>query len=233
MIRNISCRSRVFLAAAAVSIVLFFNAGCRPQSSPAPKPSTPPVQPGTTIMGPGEHTVDIGDAEANVRIEMAIPEESRTGQVSVDDEKTVRGALSMSTANVKPPFPEQLWLKIRMVPGGDFDFGKRPILVRGTIFRDKQPVDTFSTILGKHIRTRGTILAGEVPPLEFKLNALEGLSGFPQTMLLHAEARLEILPEGTDETAAVSSAPPENEKNSTTILSNPVRINFAAEGNGV
>jgi hypothetical protein len=198
--------------------------------SPAPKTAAPPA--GARADTAAAHVTDIGDVEADVRIEATVADESLGAQVTAIEDRTVRSTLTMTTATVPPPPPAQLWLRFRVAPGKNVNYARRPVVVRGRILRDNVPLDTFSTVLGAYLHAQQTVAVGTVRPLDFKVDVLQGLAAPPPTMLVHAQAELMLLPEGTDEATLDPAAVTAEAGNQTTVLSNPVRINFAPAGGG-
>lgn len=158
--------------------------------------------------------------------------DSASATVTEKKEETLRGTLNISTINVSSPLP-QLWLRVRIDPGIGFNYVKRPVFVRGSIIRENQTIDTFETIVGRNSSRTETIEVSALKPLEFKVDVLQGLTPLPDTLLVHAQAELTLLPEGVDEStvnAAQINATPDTQ---TTVISNPVRINIGAPVSGL
>jgi hypothetical protein len=196
----------------------------------APKTAAPPA---SVLADPAAaHVTDIGDVEADLRIEATVADESLGAQVTAAEDRTVRNTLTMTTATVPPPPPAQLWLRFRVAPGKNVNYARHPVVVRGRILRDNVPLDTFSTVLGAYLHAQQTVAVGTVRPLDFKVDVLQGLAAPPPTMLVHGQAELILLPEGTDEATLDPATVTAEAGNQTTVLSNPVRINFAPAGSG-
>ena len=93
--------------------------------------------------------------------------------------------------------------------------------MRVKIFRENDAIGAFEGVFGADATKK---------PVEFSLDALAGLAAAPATMLVHAQAEVILLPAGTDlatvdaKTAAGTSA------TTGTVLSNPIRVNFAPAG---
>jgi len=206
------------------AMILLCLTGCRNESKSIVSDDSEPAP--VVIAGETPHRTDIGDIESGTMIIGTIAEESRGAPVQVEDMTTVRGDITMSTATVSSPYPPELWVRfqIKSRPGSNIE--KRLVAVRGKLIRDEQPIETLQTILGGSPEDT----AGANRPTEFKVNVLSGLATLPSTMLVYAEADLLLLPKGTDP-AVVDPAPVSvDSRDTATIRSNPVRLNFAAPG---
>ena len=175
-------------------------------AKPAQPPTAPPVEPG----------LDIGDVEAGVVISATVPPDDISGQVSVDNMETARKRLSMATVTVKPPYPAKLTIRVTLSPQVSYE--KQPVVVRGKLRRDEQPVEPeFSTIV-----TKGGPIGDNV--IKYDFDVLQGLASPPDTILVYARFDAYLMPKGTpamglDPKTAASDL-------HTELLSNPVRINF-------
>ena len=158
-----------------------------------------------------------------------VADRSRGALVEVNDVITLKKTLTMCVATIRPPYPPQLWLKVQIkVPRGK-GFGKCPVAVRGAVLRDDTPIQDFGAVVAEEVIITEPESGARLSPDTFEVNALAGLEAPPETMLIHARAEALLMPEGTD----VASVDPETVRvdpgDTTTLLSNPVRINFAPE----
>lgn len=168
---------------------------------------------------------DIGDVEQLVRIAATLAEQSATPLLEEDRMESFREELLLSTIDVKPPHPKELWLHFNVTATEPFRI--QPVVARARVYRDDEEIGQFQTIVGQYA---GNVILPEgavVPQMDFQFNVLEGLPVLPDTMLVHAEAELSLMPPGTNQDSldpATASTDPEF---TTTKRSNPVRINFA------
>lgn len=170
------------------------------------------------------HTMDVGDIESFVTIEVFPAAGFQAPNISVDMEKSMRGRFTQCTITVKEPYPASLPLEFRVTPRDPIPGSKRLVVLRGSILRDNQAVQPFNLTLGE-------TSPNKVFPVKVPYDALQGLQAPVKTLLVCAQVEVFFLPEGTDAaTLDVATAQPENGI-SGAIMSNPVRINFiSAEG---
>ncbi len=226
-LRNLSVVLSLFL----IVMLLGVLAGCKqaPESR-RHKPGTPvkadPQSPALETPSMAKvHVLDIGDVEAKTRVELTIDSAFRSEQFQVNEMRDLRKKLAMVNATITPPFPEQLPLVLDLSVYSDFS--TTPIIVKGTLLRDKQPVDHFYTILGQN--TKRPPVQDASWPLEFTLDAFKDLDTLPDTFLLHAELEIILMPEGTDEAMLAPQNIEAADKESSIILSNPIRIDLKKE----
>jgi len=100
-------------------------------------------------------------------------------------------------------------------------FKERPVVVRTKVFRDNTKIDEFAVVLGEDARGK---------PFVQTLNVLSGLPAVPASFLVHAQADVILLPAGTDPKTVDPKAVSAAADTTGTVLSNPVRINFAKAG---
>ncbi len=171
------------------------------------------------------HRMDIGDVETGISIEGTVAAESRTPTVVVDEEQSRKGQLTTCTVTVNPPAPAEFSLSFKVQAIKSLQQSGQPILLRGNILRDEKPIKPFSMVFG-----------GNAPaatfPTEVKVNALEGLPApAPATTLLYMRVEVLLLAPGTDVSALDPATATGTPEGSSSLLSNPVRINFVAAGN--
>ena len=108
------------------------------------------------------------------------------------------------------------------------DFVERPVVMRTRTYRDDAVIgDEQGYVLGKNAKLRPETDPAAAPPRMFVVNALEGLTEIPDTLLLHARADAWLMPVGTDEETLnpLTDTAPDR----VPLMSNPVRINFIKE----
>jgi hypothetical protein len=209
-----------------MALLLMLDAGCFPEKKTEPAASASKESTAAPLTSEGPippAKMDIGDVESQVTLQGTLAKESLGASVAAQEEKSKKNTMTMCTVTVQPPAPPQLFIAFSLkLP---LALQKEPgvVVVRGQIMRDNQPIQPFSTIFGGNA-------APVNPIMEIKADALKDIQMPVQTMLLYAQANLILLPEGTD-TATIDPAQVPNAPNHTaTIMSNPVRINFAAPG---
>jgi hypothetical protein len=200
-----------------VTAALVALPGCSGSKSEAPKavenaakaaepPLAPPVEPG----------LDIGDVEAGGVISATGPPEAITDQVSVENMETARKRMSMATVTVKPPYPQKLIIRVTLAPQVSYE--KQPVVVRGKLRRDEQPIEPeFSTMVAKGGPIGDTTI-------KYDFDAMQGLAAPPDTMLVYARFDAYLMPKGTPPTGLDPKTAQSDQH--TELLSNPVRINF-------
>ena len=173
---------------------------------PAPAPLAKPVEPG----------LNIGDVEAGVVISATVPPEAISDQISVDNMETARKRLSMATITVKPPYPAKLTVRVTLAPQVSYE--KQPVVVRGKLRRDEQPIEPeYSTVV-----TKGGPVGDTAVKYDF--DVMQGLATPPDTMLVYARFDACLMPKGTPVTGIDPKTAQSDQH--TELLSNPVRINF-------
>ncbi len=178
---------------------------------PADVPEVP--APPTGVPG-----VDAGYVEVTVTISGSLLPQADTPSIQVEELVAQRNKnITVATIDVAQPYPAGLPLEFT-VAGNDAAFAVTPVLMRGRILRDDtDELGTFTTVLAGQTDVRGG---------RFEADALQGLNTLPETMLVVAEAETLLLPPGTDvdaiDVATVATTP----NRTTTLRSNPIRINF-------
>lgn len=191
--------------------------------NPAPKRDAEPPgswMPSSSDPKPAvKEAFGVGDAEAALHIEAVIAERSKGPNVKTDVAIDMRQRPTMATADIAPPAPKELWVTFTLKSLQPF--AERPAAVRIKILRENDVIGSFDAVMGADATKK---------PAEYSLDVLAGLSAAPATMLVHAQAEVILLPAGTDiattDPAKVTGTP----TTTGTLLSNPVRINFAPAG---
>jgi len=208
--------------------MLLIVAGCQPSAAKIPK--APPVAGAQAESEDATGNVPAkakgpGDAEAEIRVELSVIPDAALPNVAVNSVKNAKGNLSICEVAVTPPCPKELWASVRLSVQGDY--ASQPVVLRGTLRRDGQPIEAIHTIVsGRNPLEVG----GAVWPLEFKFDALKGLAPIPATMLLDVMLTAEVMAPGTDAALLDPGKPLASEALAGNLMSNPLRINFAPGG---
>lgn len=209
------CCLSLSLTAALISLP-----GCSAPKSEAPKPAETAAQPGTPAQPapatPAAPALNIGDVEAGVVVSATVPPEGISEQVRVDNMETARDRLAMATVTVKPPYPAVLNIQVTLNPKVSFE--KQPVVVRGKMRRDEQPIEPeFATVVAKGGPT------GEVS-IKYEFDVMQGLTTPPETMLVYARFDAFLMPLDMPITGIEPKTAQSDQR--TELLSNPVRVNF-------
>ena len=192
-----------------------------------PKPTTGATPGSTTATAEPILPIDPGDIETQVFLEAAVNEEAIPENVKVEEKLiSAKQHLSMETVKVSAPFPKELPMVFRIV--SDKAFPEVPFVLHAKIFRDKEQVKTFSTLVLPDPPT------SQAPPkpIEFHANILEGVSAPPDTMLITVQAEAILLKKGTPRESINPETVKSTDGATGTLLGNPVRINFVQGGSG-
>lgn len=199
-----------------VSLLLGVLAACSPAprtdaakgSSVAPKAETS----GATAERKG---MDVGDVESVLHIVATLAARSAAPNINVEEMKDTRNHLDLTTLTIGPPHPKEVYVSFRVEASKPFTEG--PVALRAKILRDNHEIGSFATLLGADAASQ---------PYEQAVNVLAGLEAVPDTLLVHAQAEVILLPAGTDparvDVRTVSGTP----DSTGSVLSNPVRVNF-------
>lgn len=201
--------------------------GCGQPAGPAVVKSDPAATADPTVLV--KEGIDVGDIEHGVRLEATLPEGTRSPQVQVEELRDSKKDLNMVTVTVGDPATVTLPIHVAILSGADTK--TQPVVLRGRVVRDKTPMATFHTVLSPLI-DRVLVIDGQaVLDWTFEVDVLKGLEPRPDSILVHVEADAYLMPAGTDPAsidAATATAVPTS---TTTLLSNPVRINLAPAEN--
>jgi len=104
------------------------------------------------------------------------------------------------------------------------NFGSRPVALRGSVLRDKEPMEAFATVVGDFSQADNP--AG--PARELQVDVLAGLATPPSTMLVHMQLEALLMPLGSNAATVDPKSAVVDAESTTTLLSNPVRIDFVA-----
>jgi hypothetical protein len=162
---------------------------------------------------------DIGDVESSLEMRATLSEKSRAANIAVDQMVDARDRLDLVTLAVSPPRPKELWVSFLVRAKGELP--KQPVALRGKVFRDKVVIASFSTLVSAALAEKA---------YEQAVDVLAGLPAAPETLLVSGQAEVFFLPPGTDPATADLSALPATPQTTGNVLSNPVRIDFKAEG---
>jgi hypothetical protein len=163
--------------------------------------------------------MDVGDAETALRLEATIGDKSRGPSVKVDETRDTLSRLVMTTADVAPPVPKELWASFKLTSSTAFK--ERPVVVRTKVFRDNTKIDEFAVVLGADATSK---------PFVQSLDVLSGLPAAPASLLVHAQADVILMQAGTDPATVDPKTAAAAADTTGAVLSNPVRINFATAG---
>lgn len=195
------CSALLFLS----GVFVLTGVACSPRSASAPEEDTPTK----SVMLSPEPTkpMDIGDVEADVRLEITLDETMEKADIAVEEMRTAMNELNLTRIDLPWPPPEELLLHCEMIFNNDY--AKTPVSAEIRLIRDEEV-----------IANEGGILASRSfeDPQNFVVDVFEDLEELPASMLVHAEVELGFFPDENE--AALSTE-------TTTKLSNPVRINFA------
>jgi hypothetical protein len=208
---------RIFQAASLAALTVLV-AAC----NPAPKSESRSAgdwMPNSSDAPVVKEAFGVGDVEAALRIDAEIGERSKGPSVKEDKTTDMRHRLVMTTVDVTPPAPKELWVSFRLISSTAFK--ERPVAVRAKLFRDGAEIGTFDAVLGADATKQ---------PVEKTVDVLAGLSAAPATMLVHAQAEVILLPAGTDPAAVDAKTASGAPDTTGAVLSNPVRINIAPAG---
>lgn len=160
---------------------------------------------------------NVGDLEQAVMIEAAIADKSQGANVEASSLVDPTGRMNMLTVDVAPPFPEELWLDIKI--RSRRAFAENPGVLRIAIKDGEQVLDSFGTVIGKSV----------TPTVSKRsINALAARDSIPATMLLTINVEALLMPEGTDpDTIDPMTAEVPEERYSLAVPTPPIRINFA------
>lgn len=172
--------------------------------------------------GSGQETIaaptkdNVGDLEQAVMIEAAIADKSQGANVEASSLVDPTGRMNMFTVDVAPPFPEELWLDIKI--RSRRPFAENPGVLRIAIKDGEHVLDRFGTVIGKSV----------TPTVSKRtINALAARDSIPATMLLTINIEALLMPEGTDpDTIDPMTAEVPEERYSFAVPTPPIRINF-------
>ena len=212
----------------ALTIFVLALSGCGEE-----KVTVPPAADGspaaTSPVVSDTEKVDVGDVEAKVSLELTL-EGGPVPGIAVEELRNAKQRLNSVTLNISDPKPAELWIKVAL--SSTDSFASRPVAVRGTVYREivkgsKEEILSFQTILDAHTAPQHRLADGSGHPLEFRVDAIKGLSELPPTMLVSATAQVVMSPTGTDPATiepATYTGPPEDTGN---LIGNAFRINYA------
>jgi hypothetical protein len=196
---------------------------------PSKKSETAPAGDGQAgvpiVLESAQPTINIGDMEAALYVEARPALNPPLPQVRIENLETIDGTVRMTTVDVSPPAPAELPMAYRLSIKRDF-MRDGVAAVRFDVVRE---VDGEETVLGSFATAAvGPMVFGQkVWPLDFEVNALEGLDRPPSSMLLSVRGSILLLaPDVDQETLDPATAEVPAERTSRALRANPVRINF-------
>jgi len=194
-------------------------ASCSPAPVRNEAGSSSPERSSSSSPSVAKKTFDLGDAETSLKLEAKVGAASANPSVKVDETLDYRQKLVMTTVDVTPPAPKEFW--VTFILQSSSAFKEAPVVVRGKVFRNDSEVGAFAAVLGADATKK---------PFEQNVDALAGLSTAPNTMLVHAEAEVILLPEGTDPATVDPKTVTGTPDATGSVLSNPMRVNFGGAG---
>jgi hypothetical protein len=198
--------------------------GCQPEAPIVAAPSSDAISPADSTMLPIEG-IGIGDVEYGMTFSVTVDEAAAGAAVTVENMEKLGNKITMSTATVSPPRPKELFVYVAMK--GDESYAERPVAIRGKLFRDKEIIETFATVLGKN--ADGRVAPDPRFPMVFHYDILKDVPSTTETFLVVAEAEILLMPAGTDESTLDPLTASVMGSDKTVIMSNPLRINFTGE----
>jgi hypothetical protein len=190
---------------------------CRVRTdSPGSLPSAPEGGEGAAAKAAAK-PLDIGDAEAALRVTLTIPKPV-AANVGVEELRDMRQDLNMVTVNVAPPHPTRL--DVDLTVKSSRDFAERPLAVRVSVLRDGQPIESQALVVAADARK---------DPFSYTFDAMKGLAAAPATMLLYAQAEIVMLPAGTDAASVDPAAVTATPETTGSKVGNPLRVNFTGQ----
>ena len=128
--------------------------------------------------------------------------------------ESARDRITRVTAEIFPPHPEELWVKVSVSCRKAFP--DHAILMKTRIFVDREEVDSFSFVTGDNAKE----------PVSRSLEVLQFFDQRPESFVVHAETEV-VLYKNTDETNITPETAPEPAAgNTATVLGNPLRVEF-------
>ncbi len=212
----------------ALTIFVLALSGCSEE-----KVSVPPAAGGSPTAAipvvTDTEKVDVGDVEAKVALELTL-ESGPVPGIAVEELRSAKQRLNSVTLTISDPKPAELWVKVAL--NSTDSFPARPVAVRGKVFREigknsKEELLSFLTILDAHTAPQHRLADGSGHPMEFRVDAIQGLGELPTTMLISATAQVIMSPTGTDPATidpATYTSTPEDTGN---LIGNAFRINYA------
>ncbi|GMW03805.1 MAG: hypothetical protein AMXMBFR84_49390 [Candidatus Hydrogenedentota bacterium] len=200
------------------------QAGCKVEApwSPYEDPEFTPGAPEKPDAAGGDTAeitlLDVGDVEQTIWLEGRVASESKAANVKETELETDQfNRLALLTIDIAPPVPKELWLNY--IVETNQRFATEPVALRAKAMRDNVELGSMSGVLGKDA-TKNTIT--------MRVNAFQGLTEFPGTMLIKLDSESIILKAGTDETT-VDAATVTSDRMTKAMKFNPVRINILEE----
>ncbi len=172
--------------------------------------------------------VDVGDVEAKVSLELTL-EGGPVPGIAVEELRNAKQRLNSVTLNVSDPKPAELWVKVAL--SSTDSFASRPVAVRGKVFREigkdsKEELLSFLTVLDAHTAPQHRLADGSGHPMEFRVDAIQGLSVLPPSLLISATAQVIMSPTGTDPATIDPATYTNTPEDTGNLIGNAFRINY-------
>ncbi len=212
----------------ALTVFVLALSGCGEE-----KVTVPPAAGGSTTAAipvvSDTEKVDVGDVEAKVSLELTLEGGSIPG-IAAEELRSAKQRLNSVTLTISDPKPAELWVKIGL--NSTDSFPSRPVAVRGKVFREigkdsKEELLSFETILDGHTAPQHRLADGSGHPMEFRVDAIQGLAELPPTLLISATAQVIMSPTGTDPATIDPATYTNTPEDTGNLIGNAFRVNYA------
>ena len=202
-------------------------AGCGQSSKAtlAPVPSNAEKK-SLVIEDKKDDGITLSAVETNLMAIFTIPPAERTATMRVEEEAMLRNGLAMCTVTLQPPPPASLKMSVLLQLTQPLDFTDSPMLIRGRVYREKEAIYTFSSLITNNEQLPK---APATNASAFLVDGFLGLASIPDTLLFHVEVEVCFLPKETDPATFNPDAPVPDKTIFGHILSNPLRVNLLKE----
>lgn len=196
-------------------VTLVASVGCSPGPPPSPGSSGEGAQAVEYFeIQQLQPLFDIGDIESYTHFWVELSEESESPTIENVEVFSKKEELTKAILNISKPYPKELWLRLntKLLK----TFAGYAVAMRVRLFLDGKEIEAFDFIYEN--------LMDRIPRTR-RVEVMSNFGSIPETALVHAEATIIMFAEeefNEDELDSVQLTP----KNSVTILSNPLRINF-------
>lgn len=208
---------------------LVVAAGCGPEEGPEPdttasRGALPPGDGPALAVPPPQHKMDIGDVEAQVRVEVVPEFAEPPANVDITLLADSRDHVNLVTVDVTPPHPPSFPLLVRIA--SDESFYETPVVLRGGVYvelpdSEEIEIDRFHYVLGED---------AQLNTEERRLDLADHIKApYPATVLVVCRVPALLMPPGTDEEAIDPETAEVDEVRRSVLLSNPLRINFGEQ----
>jgi len=209
-----------------VIIAAMMLAACGSEDGAGPAgPSEP--SPESAATETSDSALNVGDVEQQTWIVADVALKSQTESVSIDALEDARKKLNLVTVTVTPPHPESFWVDIRLNTLRSFE--TNPVVLRARYSVSAEYPGEEEAV---EVEMPGfmEVVSEQVHKSSIEqIDILAQLPGVPETLLFKVEADAILSKYGTDAASLdpeTAEAPPAR---TTTLLSNPLRVNFVSE----